>query len=170
MPRLPFRIALFLSSYAPLFALLAYTNRHSTTACRTLVVITVLSVGALIVVMLVQRDEHGPVLRIEHARPKDGDVLAYMATYLVPFLGVDLTDADGVVVFVGFLLVLGIVYVNSNMLFVNPLLSIAGYHTFDVTDPQGHEYTLITKRDGLDPGTELCPAQVSRYIRLEVRR
>jgi len=170
MPRLPFRIALFLSSYAPLFALLAYTNRHSKTACWTLVAVTVLSVAALVVVMLAQRGEDGPVLRVEHARPKDGDVLAYMATYLVPFLGVDLTDADGVVVFVGFLLVLGIVYVNSNMLFVNPLLSIAGYHTFDVTDPQGHEYTLITKRDGLDPGTELCPAQVSRYIRLEVRQ
>lgn len=170
MPRLPFRIALFLSSYAPLFALLAYTNRGSATTFWTLVVVTAVSVAALIVVMLIQRDEQGPVLRIAHARPKDGDVLAYTATYLVPFLGVNLTKGDGIVVFVGFLLVLGIVYINSNMLFVNPLLSLAGYHTFDVTDPQGHEYSLITKREGLDPGTEIRPAHVSRYIRLEVRR
>jgi hypothetical protein len=170
MPRLPFRIALFLSSYAPLFALLAYSNRRCNATLWTLVAVTAMSVAALIVVMLIQRDERGPVLRIAHARPKDGDVLAYTATYLVPFLGVDLTKADGVVVFVGFLLVLGIVYVNSNMLFVNPLLSVAGYHTFDVTDPQGHEYSLITRREGIDPGTDIRPSHVGRYIRLEVRR
>lgn len=170
MPRLPFRLALFLSSYAPLFALLAYTNRRCNATLWTLVAVAVISVVALIAVMLIQRNERGPVLRIAHARPKDGDVLAYMATYLVPFVGVDLTKADDVVVFAGFLLVLGIVYVNSNMLFVNPLLNVARYHTFDVTDPQGHEYTLITRREGLDPGTEIRPAQVTRYIRLEVRR
>jgi heme exporter protein D len=170
MPRLPFRIALFLSSYAPLFALLAYTSRRCNMALWTLVAVTVISVAALIVVMLMQRNERGPVLRIAHARPKDGDVLAYMATYLVPFLGVDMTKGDDVVVFVGFLLVLGIVYVNSNMLFVNPLLSLARFHTFDVTDPQGHQYTLITRREGIDPGIEIRPAQVSRYIRLEIHR
>jgi hypothetical protein len=170
MPRLPFRVALFLSSYAPLFALLAYTNRHSKTALWTLIGVTAVSAATLVVVMRTQRNEQGPLLRIAHARPKDGDVLAYTATYLVPFLGVDLTKTDGVVLFAGFLVVLGIVYVNSNMLFVNPLLSLARYHTFDVTDPQGHEYTLITKREDLDPGTEIRPAQVGRYVRLEVRR
>lgn len=73
------RIALFLSSYAPLFALLAYTRRCSM-ALWTLVAVTVISVAALIVVMLMQRNERGPVLRIAHARPKDGDVLACMAS------------------------------------------------------------------------------------------
>jgi hypothetical protein len=96
MPRLPFRIALFLSSYAPLFALLAYTNRHCKTTLWTLIGITLISVAALIFVMRRQRNEQGPLLRIAHARPKDGDVLAYTATYLIPsFLGVDLSKADG---------------------------------------------------------------------------
>jgi hypothetical protein len=168
MPRLPFRIALFSSSYAPLFALLGYKNRHVATAWEVLAGITVLSVIALIVVMNSKRGERGPRLEVRHSRPKDGDVLAYTATYLVPFLGLNLSKSDDVVALCGFLLVLGIVYVNSDMLFVNPLLSLARYHSFWVTDQDGHEYSLITRRTHLDPGHIIHPAQVGRYVRIEV--
>jgi len=170
MPRLAFRVALFLSSYAPLFLLLAYTNRHSGAAVLVLAAVTAIGVLALFIVMAAQRHEVGPILRVAHVRPNDGDVLAYTATYLVPFIGVDLTTTDGVVVFVSFLSVLALVYINSNMLFVNPLLTLAGFHTLAVTDTSGHEYSLITRREGLDPGAEIRPAQISRYIRVEVRR
>jgi hypothetical protein len=170
MPRLPFRVALFFSSYAPLFALLAYKNRTSARTWIILAAVAGVSLVGLVVVMASKRDEKGPRLEARHSRPKDGDVLAYTATYLVPFFSVDLTHLDGVVVLGGFLLVLGIVYVNSDMLFVNPVLSLAGYHSFWVTDQDGHEYSVITRRTQLDPGQVIHPAQVGRYVRLEVRR
>ncbi len=170
MPRLPFRIALFFSSYAPLFALLAYTNRSCSRTWITLAAIAAASVAALGTVMFSKRKERGPLLKVKHSRPKDGDVLAYTATYLVPFLNVDLTKTDGIVVLAGFLLVLGVVYVNSDMLFVNPVLSLARYHSFWVTDEDDHEYSLITRRTELEPGQTIAPAQVGRYVRLEVRR
>jgi hypothetical protein len=56
------------------------------------------------------------------------------------------------------------------MLFVNPLLSLAGYHSFWVTDQDGHEFSLITWRTHLDPDQVIRPAQVGRYVRLEVGR
>lgn len=117
-----------------------------------------------------QARREGTRLAVAHARPQDGEVLAYIATYLIPFLGLDLSKRDDVVVFCGFLLVLMVVYINSSMLFVNPLLSIAGYHSFDVEDPDGHSYTLIARRRDLEPGVALRPAQINRYIRLEVLR
>ena len=73
--------------------------------------------------------------------------MAYIATYLIPFFGVDLGTTDDIVVLGGFLLVLMIVYVNSSMLFVNPVLSLVGYHWFEVDDPDGHVYALLTRRD-----------------------
>jgi hypothetical protein len=127
------------------------------------------SVG-LVLVLWAKSDEKGPRLAVAHARPQDGEVLAYIATYLIPFLGLDLSKRDDVVVLCGFLLVLMVVYINSSMLFVNPLLSIAGYHSFDVEDPDGHSYTLIARRRDLEPGVALRPAQINRYVRLEVRR
>jgi hypothetical protein len=160
---------MFLSSYSPLFAILAYTNRSSVRTWRVLVAVAVVACLGLVWVMWANRSEKGPRLTVAHSKPQDGDVLAYIATYLVPFFGVDLTKADGAVVFCAFLAVLMTVYVNSNMLFVNPLLSIFGYHAFEITDEGDHTYTLIAHRQDVDPGTTLAPAQISRYLRLEVR-
>jgi hypothetical protein len=169
VPRLPFRIALFLSSYAPLFALLAWTNRRTTWAWVTLVAVAVASVAALVIVFTSKRGEVGPRLVVARSTPDEGDVMAYLSAYLLPFLGLDLSGGSGIVVFVGFLVVVGTVYVNSNMLFVNPLLAVAGYHTFRVVDPDGVEYRLVTRRGDIDVGAALRPAQVGRYVRLEVR-
>jgi hypothetical protein len=169
VPRLPFRIALFLSSYAPLFALLAWTNRGTTWVWLTLAIVAVLSVVALAVVFRIKATDVGPRLVVARSTPDEGEVMAYVSTYLLPFLGLDLSSATGIVVFLGFLVVVGVVYVNSNMLFVNPLLSVAGYHTFKVVDPDGAEYRLVTRRKDLEVGAALRPAQVGRYVRLEVR-
>ena len=170
MPRLPFRIALFLSSYAPLFALLAWTNRGTTWVWLTLAIVAVLSVVALAVVFRIKATDVGPRLVVARSTPDEGEVMAYVSTYLLPFLGLDLSSTTGIVVFLGFLVVVGVVYVNSNMLFVNPLLSVAGYHTFKIVDPDGAEYRLVTRRKDLEVGAALRPAQVGRYVRLEVRR
>lgn len=139
MPRLPFRIAMFLSSYAPLLLLLAWTNRRSPAVWEALVAIAGASVLGFALVLAAKRSDIGPRLVVARATPNDGDTLAYIATYLVPFLGLDLTKTNDIVVLVGFLAVVGTIYVNSNMLFVNPLLSLCRYHTFTVTDEHENE-------------------------------
>ena len=170
MPRLPFRIALFLSSYAPLFALLAFINRKSTVALFILVGVSLMSLGALAVVMLAKRSEQGTVAARRTARPKDGDVLGVRGDLPRPVPGRRPQRPDGVVVFAGLpVVVLGIVYINSNMLFVNPVLSLCGYHMLTSPTP-----TITSTRSsrGARPrsGIEIRPAQVGRYVRLEVRR
>jgi hypothetical protein len=135
----------------------------------TLAAISLVSLLFLWLVMRAKRNEKGPKLTVKHSRPKDGDVLAYTATYLVPFLSVDLTSTEGIVILAGFLLVLGIVYVNSDMLFVNPILNIFGYHSFWITDQNDHEFSLISRRVELDKDTVITPAKVGKYVRLEVK-
>jgi hypothetical protein len=59
--------------------------------------LAVVAAGALLllaVVLLAKRRERGPRLTVAHARPKEGDVLAYTATYLLPFLSLDLTKRE----------------------------------------------------------------------------
>jgi hypothetical protein len=170
VPRFPFRALMFLSSYAPLFLLLAYSNRTCRAVWIVLVAAALVSVVGLAIVLVARRNDQGPRLTVQHSRPKDGEVLAYIATYLVPFLGLNLGDGDDLVLFCGFLVVLGIVYINSNMLFVNPLLSLSGFHTFEVSDPEGHEYSVITRRRDFNPGEVIRPSQVDRYVRVEVCR
>jgi hypothetical protein len=167
VPVLVFRLLLFLSSYAPLFAVLAYLNRSTPAAWLILVAIVVVSVTGLVLVFR-SLSNSGPRITVKRAAPKDGDVMAYVTGYLLPFLNVDLSDRDQVVVSLVFLAVLGTVYVNSSMLFVNPLLSLARFHTFEVTDVNDDVYSVITRRDDLARDTVLTPHQVSRYLRVEV--
>jgi hypothetical protein len=166
MPVLAFRLLLFLSSYAPLFAVLAYLNRSTPVAWIILVAIVAVSVTGLLVVFRALAND-GPQITVRRAAPKDADVMAYVTGYLLPFLNVDLGDRDQVVAALVFLAVLGTVYVNSSMLFVNPLLSLARFHTFEVTDERDEVYSVITRRDDIAVGTVLTPHQVSRYLRVE---
>jgi|SRR6185312_1208228 len=167
MPRLLFRIALFLSSFSPLFALMAFENRCLPLALWLLVGACVVGIGGLVVVMIALGSESGPLITVKRAVPKDGEVLSYVAAYLVPFFGVDFSDNNDVVLFCGFLAVLCIVYVNSNMIFVNPLLSIAGFHTFEVTDPKENVFTVLTRQRDFADGVTISPAQVDRHLRVD---
>lgn len=161
---------MFLSSYSPLFALLAYTGRHDRRIWVTLISACVVSIVGLLIVMLTLRGQRGPALTVAHSRPQDGEVMSYIAAYLIPFLGLDVATQSGAVTLVVFLLVLMVVYVNSSLLFVNPVLSCGGYRCFEVEDVDGHAYSVLTRRLDVPPGTTFHPAQISRFIRVEVTR
>jgi hypothetical protein len=170
MPRLPFRIAMFLSSFSPLFVLMAYENRGTHLALIALSAATAIGLLGLAFVMWQLRSQSGPQIKVRDSFPLEGDVLAYIAVYLVPFLGIDLARCESVISFVFFLFVLCLVYINSNMLFVNPVLNLWGYHSFEVIDDNNHKYALIIRARGLDPGTIIKPAHVDRYLRVDARR
>jgi hypothetical protein len=167
MPRLIFRITLFLSSFAPLFALMAFENRHVPLAFWPLIAACIIGVAGLAAVMHALRSEVGAGIKVAHAVPKDGEVLSYIAAYLVPFLAVDLSKTNDAVLFSGFLAVLCIVYINSNMIFVNPLLSIAGFHTFEVSDKYSNVFTVLTRQHDIVEGTTIFPAQIDRHLRVD---
>jgi hypothetical protein len=170
MPRLPFRVAMFLSSFSPLFVLMAYENRDALSAAIPLLAATGIGLLGLAVVMWQLRAQSGPQIKVRDSFPLEGEVLAYIAVYLVPFLNVDLAQRESAIAFVFFLFILCVVYVNSNMLFVNPVLSLRGYHSFEVIDKDGHKYALISRTRGLDPGTIIKPAHVDRYLRVDASR
>jgi hypothetical protein len=160
-------MALFLSSYAPLWAVLAYRNRDARLAWIILGATALLSVVVLLALMRTYRGATGPPLTVRHAKPRDTEVLSYIASYLIPFFSLDLSKPDDAITLVVFLAVLCVVYINSSMLLVNPILSFCGYRAWDVTDSDGHEYMLVTRRTPA-PSQVLEPLKVGDYLRVEV--
>jgi len=59
-------------------------------------------------------------------------VAAYVATYLLPFLTVTFVDWRDWLVFFGFLALVCLVYVQSDLVHLNPLLSLCGYSIYRV--------------------------------------
>jgi len=76
----------------------------------------------------------------------------------------DVTDAASLGIV---LLVIAILYVNSNMIYTNPVLNIAGYHIFEIQDSDGKTTALICKRAYVRTGSEIDVITVGDYVMLE---
>ncbi len=62
----------------------------------------------------------------------DADVMGYIASYLIPFVTFPLDSWQQIAALLVFIGVLLIVYVNSNMIYINPMLNLIGYHLYEV--------------------------------------
>jgi hypothetical protein len=98
---------------------------------------------------------------------RDGDAMSYIVTYLLPFLAVKLNDPTDVVSLGIVLFVIGLLYVNSNMIHTNPVLNIVGYHIFEIEDGNGKTTALICKRSYIRTGSEIDAISVGDYVLLE---
>jgi len=157
MPRRWLRGLLFLSSYAPLWLMLAIKCVPASTAkgfdhwwplvCAAfLVVVAVVSLGALrLHLRKVQRTSpHGATITAVHH--KDSEAMSYIVSFLLPFLGFSVTDWRMVVCLCAFVAVIGVIYIHSNMVYINPVLSFRGYHLYEVTYDSGKVAMLLCKR------------------------
>jgi len=132
-----------------------------------LVVVSGLSVVVLFVFLRNARKLTADRIKVDSVVSRDGDAMSYIVTYLLPFLAVklnDVTDAAslGIVLFV-----IAILYVNSNMIYTNPVLNIAGYHIFEIQDAEGKTTALICKRAYVRTGSEIAVISVGDYVLLE---
>lgn len=142
------RPLLFLSSYAPLFGLLAirFETRWLWISC---VVLAVLGVAALwLLLRLDARTSPGPHV-LASVRDAGVEAASYLATYLLPFLTVATPTVRDVLAYAGFLLVAAIINIRSAVVQVNPLLYLLGYRVLSVTDDQGLHAYMITRHSPL---------------------
>jgi hypothetical protein len=137
---------LFMSSYAPLFALLAirFEERWLWVSCT---VLAIAGVGSLwLLLRLDTRAEAGPhdVAAVSEA---GGEAAAYLGGYLLPFLTVATPGVRDVAAYIGFLAVAAAIYLHSSLIQVNPLLYLFGYHVVSVTDRRGLHAYLIARNN-----------------------
>ena len=101
------------------------------------------------------------------ARPRDADVIAYVATYIVPFaaLGVQTWQQRGALI--GFFVLVGVLYVRANFFYVNPILAIANYKLYEVETETGRVMLVITQANFVRTGSTLHLHTLSDYVFLE---
>mgnify|MGYP005829538777 FL=1 len=149
------KIILFLSSYSPLFLIIAILNikldniehvKDIVPQDKLWLILTMLVLFILpniILFALIKRVRmFQPILEKTNAIVnKNSDVMNYIVTYLIPFLSFNFDKLNQTIAFGILLLVLAIVYIHSNIYYVNPILIIAGYKIYDIND----KYIVITK-------------------------
>ena len=116
-PRVWVNITLFLSSYLPLFVLVGVRSiGESFGITRICAVFSGLAVIGTAVFLAAARKRNKITVVVVAVESKDGDVAAYAATYLLPFVTVFTGRWQDVISLLGFILILGVIYVRSRLI------------------------------------------------------
>ncbi|GIP43197.1 hypothetical protein J45TS6_16560 [Paenibacillus sp. J45TS6] len=89
--------------------------------------------NALLFCMMYYFKTHAPVqATITKVASKNGDVLNYIATYLIPFVSFKTDKINDLLAFILLMIILTIVYINANIYFINPFLTIMRYNIVEI--------------------------------------
>lgn len=143
---------LFVTSYAPLAIMLAVKNSESVWPLRDS--IGFWSFAALGTVGLMdafrlprgaQRRSHRRV-QLTDIQDEGGQVAGYLATYLLPFLNVDIDGWRGGAALAVYFVVLFVVFLRSDLALVNPALYVAGWRVVSATN-EGRRVLVLAERN-----------------------
>ncbi len=147
MGRLWVRVLLFLSSYFPLAVIffLLYLDKNSAFAWTSLILGVLGVTGLVLYLWSAKRFARTPV-KIVSVQRRDAEAMSYIVTYVIPFLAVPAEAHDKGIALAIFFVTVAVIYVNSQMIHINPMLNCAGYHLSEITTEDGSEFYLLHRR------------------------
>jgi hypothetical protein len=147
VPSILTRLLLFLSSYFPLslifFVILVHEHRKIASG------ILAIGLGGLLWMLLYLRKAQtlgGVQIKIVEFHRRDAEAMAYIVTYIIPFFVIPFHGWKEGVALAIFFVVLGILYVNSNLIHINPMLNLFGYHLYEIIAEDGGVHSLLARR------------------------
>lgn len=147
---------LLLSALAPpgglAFIVLALQSQRPLVAAAVGAVAVALAVGVPHVVIRSLRVVQPTAVVSVQTRSRDAEVLAFMATYLLPLLPALMDNTVGGIVTASVTLVfLGIVYIRSDLYYLNPTLTLWGYRLFEIIRDNGQVERMLTRHTDFLP-------------------
>jgi hypothetical protein len=124
---------LFLSAYAPLFAILAvrFEGNALRVTCGILAGLGFLHLAiALLVAPHLAASRPYPIAKVQDA---SGEVAGFLATYLLPFVTVPSPSATDIAGYMIFAVVVLAIFVRSNLAQINPTLYLLGFRVATIT-------------------------------------
>lgn len=168
MPTRFTRALLFLSSYSPLLLIVAVQQMDKrwwwSALPAAIGIVSCLWVG---VFLAWARNTAPQPVAVRSVQRQDVEVMAYLFTYVIPFLSVNFDDLRATVGLTIFFIVLMVLYVHANMIHINPILALIGFHLWEIEDSNGNKITLISRRNRLLQGTEIKAVVISDDLLLE---
>ena len=169
MPRVWVRVMLFCSSYFPLMLIFAVLNWQ-----RNMLAAIIIFGFAILCFLLtwlyieVTRARSNTQTRaVQKVQPHEADVLNYIAAYIIPFVTLPFNNwANGLAVVI-LLTTLGTVYVQSNMIAVNPTLSFLGFHLYEVIFKDDEHSHIVISRRTIVVGQPITVASLRNVLYLQ---
>lgn len=128
------KIILFISSYFPLLLIFAfqYWNFSHHAISLFCISLAILSCGVTLFLIEDSKKLQAKTYFIDSINDQSDLSLNYLYTYIIPFLSFSYNDLIGVFSVSIFVVMTAIIYINSNLLYINPFLNIMGYSMFKI--------------------------------------
>jgi hypothetical protein len=171
--RLWVKIGLFLSAYLPLFFILMVINWPNLLTTVVCGIVALYSFVWFLIIWYFEKStsESFRIIKIED-RTKDS--LTYLVPYIISFMTINVSDLKCVISLGILFLILFKVYINSDLLVVNPLLSFLNFKIYsaevrkEIAGSEGttNIITLIT-RNSIKPGDNILVWDMWENVVLE---
>ncbi|MDX5460192.1 hypothetical protein [Micromonospora tulbaghiae] len=138
------RILLFISSYSPLFTLLAirFDQAWLRLVCAGL---SCLGLVSFVLIFWLDGKKAKGAYRVVSVADAGSQVAGYLASYLLPFLTVSTPSTKDIVAYSVFLAVVCAVYVKTSLLQINPVLYLFRWQVFEIQDSRGFRGFVISR-------------------------
>ena len=138
---------------------------------RSAIFILTLGIVSLLITFLYmsRRKRKGGVsqAKITGVEKRDENVVSYIASYLLPFVTFPLDKPEQIAALLVFIGVLLILYINSNMIYINPMFNLVGYHLYEITIQSDQMSHYLIARQGIKPDKMLYFVEIGDNVYLE---
>lgn len=137
---------LFLSSYIPLFII--FTIKYYNYSWLLGIVIFIILSSIFVLYFSIKRAEHmsGDYYNLKTVENKSNQFLEYILAYIIPLLGFNLTSISDIISLVLLFILIAILYIRSDLIYMNPVLSIIGYNLYKVNAGKSDIMVISTKK------------------------
>lgn len=169
------KIFLFISSFSPLAIIWGLRFKDyefniwnwDINALWLILIVILFSILLLIFTLEVsRRNGNHKKVRIKLLENLNRTHVEYLLTYVFAFLPI---NTGNILAFFIFMLVLLIVYLKSNLIYVNPLLTILGYNILKINDENDNNLIVITRRESFIKGETISLSVLSKDIFVEIK-
>lgn len=180
-----YKILLFLSSYTPLFLILFLkaisqateiyqkTEQINIFEYLTSNLILLSVIGAIILVIVIPNiilvhilndimsTTNSKQLRVHSVQKMNHIYMEYLISYIIPFFSFDFSNIFDVLALLLLLLTICVIYINSDLLYINIIFNIRGYNLYSVMDTSNNIIMTLSKKKQLKTGVLLSVRDVS---------
>lgn len=145
---------LFVSSYFPLWfvVFILYVKEHPYESAG-LLTIAVASVAWMLLYLRKVQARNAITVQIARAKRCDHEALSYIVSYLLPFLALPAEGWQKITAMGVFYLLLGFLYVNTDMIHINPTLLMAKFRIYEIETNGGETRCVIARNRLLSNST-----------------
>jgi hypothetical protein len=168
--KLKYKILLFLSSYTPLFLILLLKvtsqlvdnyQEAEQIVIKSFLLANWVSILVLVILFLIivfpniilglilkdtKRTNNPKQVKVKSVNKMNHIYMEYLISYIIPFLAFDFSDFFDMSALMLLIVTIGIIYINSDLLYININFNIRGYNLYNIIDVDDKEYMLLSKK------------------------